>query len=255
MAAPLSSPFVSASEMNALQATDLRKSFRVEGRVVDVLRGVTLAVPEGAFHAVMGPSGAGKSTLLNLLAGLLPPDSGDVSVKGRSLVGIPDRELTLLRRRSVGIVFQDCNLIPTLTVAQNIALPALLDGRDVPAERMETLLRLVGLEHRRDQPADRLSGGEAQRTAIARAFAMAPDIILADEPTGNLDSPAAAEFCATLTRLNRELGAAILLISHDPQVAAAADVVHILRDGQIRGAFETGHDPAAVSANYLERMV
>ncbi|HIV09640.1 MAG TPA: ATP-binding cassette domain-containing protein, partial [Candidatus Spyradenecus faecavium] len=149
--------------MNALQATDLRKSFRVEGRVIDVLRGVTLAVPEGAFHAVMGPSGAGKSTLLNLLAGLLPPDAGDVSVKGRSLVGLPDRELTLLRRRSVGIVFQDCNLIPTLTVAQNVALPALLDGRDVPAERMETLLRLVGLTHRRDQPADRLSGGEAQR--------------------------------------------------------------------------------------------
>ena len=235
MVAPLSFPFVSVSDMSALQATDLRKSFRVEGRVIDVLRGVTLAVPEGAFHAVMGPSGAGKSTLLNLLAGLLPPDSGEVSVKGRSLVGLPDRELTLLRRRSVGIVFQDCNLIPTLTVAQNIALPALLDGRDVPAERMETLLGLVGLTHRRDQPADRL-------------------IILADEPTGNLDSPAAAEFCATLTRLNRELGAAILLISHDPQVAAAADVVHILRDGQICGAFETGHDPATVSANYLERM-
>ncbi len=240
--------------MNALQATDLRKSFHVEGRGLDVLRGVSLTLPEGAFHAVMGPSGSGKSTLLNLLAGLLRPDSGEVAVAGRALSGLSDRELTLLRRRAVGIVFQDCNLIPTLTVAQNIALPALLDGRALPAERLETLLRLVGLGHRRDQPADRLSGGEAQRTAIARAFAMEPGVILADEPTGNLDSPAAADFCATLTRLNRELGSAILLISHDPQVAAAADRVHVLRDGRILGAFETGHDPARVSADYLGLM-
>ena len=240
--------------MNALQATDLRKSFHVEGRDIDVLRGVSLALPEGAFHAVMGPSGSGKSTLLNLLAGLLRPDAGEVSVAGRPLAGLSDRELTLLRRRAIGVVFQDCNLIPTLTVAQNIALPALLDGRALPEARLATLLRLVGLEHRRDQPADRLSGGEAQRTAIARAFAMAPGVILADEPTGNLDSPAAADFCATLTRLNRELGSAILLISHDPQVAAAADRVQVLRDGRILGAFETDHDPARVSAEYLGLM-
>ena len=240
--------------MNALQATNLVKSFRVEGRTVDVLRGVSLAVPQGAFHAVMGPSGSGKSTLLNLLAGLLPPDSGAVALAGRPLAGLSDRARTLLRRRAVGIVFQDCNLIPTLTVAQNIALPALLDGRDLPPDRLDTLLRLVNLTHRRDQPTDRLSGGEAQRTAIARAFAMEPGIILADEPTGNLDSPAAADFCAPLTRLNRALGAAILLISHDPQVAAAADVVHFLRDGRVVGAFETRHDPAAVSAAYLRAM-
>ncbi len=240
--------------MNALQATDLVKTFHVEGRTVEALRGVSLAVPQGAFHAVMGPSGSGKSTLLNLLAGLLPPDAGDVSVAGRSLVGLPDRTLTLLRRRAMGIVFQDCNLIPTLTVAQNIALPALLDGEKLPAERLDRLLGLVGLAHRRDQPADRLSGGEAQRTAIARAFARDPGIILADEPTGNLDSPAANDFCATLTRLNHALGAAILLISHDPRVAAAADVVHVLRDGRIVGDFETAHDPARVSAAYLGAM-
>ena len=240
--------------MNALQATDLRKSFHVEGRDIDVLRGVSLALPEGAFHAVMGPSGSGKRTRLHLLAGLLRPDAGEGSGAGRPLAGLSDRELTLLRRRAIGVVFQDCNLIPTLTVAQNIALPALLDGRALPEARLATLQRLVGLEHRRDQPAVRLSGGEAQRTAIARAFAMAPGVILADEPTGNLDSPAAADFCATLTRLNRELGAAILLISHDPQVAAAADRVHLLRDGRSLGAFETGHDPARVSAEYLGRL-
>ena len=240
--------------MNALHAIDLAKTFRVEGRAVEALRGVSLAVPQGAFHAVMGPSGSGKSTLLNLLAGLLPPDGGSVAVSGQTLAGLSDRALTLLRRRAVGIIFQDCNLVPTLTVAQNVALPALLDGRALPEGRLERLLGLVGLTHRRDQPADRLSGGEAQRTAIARAFAMEPGIILADEPTGNLDSPAAADFCATITRLNRELGTAILLISHDPQVVAAADVVHVLRDGRIVGSFETGHDPARVSGRYLGLM-
>lgn len=238
----------------ALQATALGKSFHVEGREIAVLKGVDLAVPAGAFHAVMGPSGSGKSTLLNLLAGLLPPDQGEVCVAGRALTGLSDRELTLLRRRTVGIVFQDYNLIPTLTVAENIALPALLDGAELPPARLEKLLELVGLTHRRDQPAERLSGGEAQRTAIARAFAMEPGIILADEPTGNLDSPAAAEFCATLTRLNRELGTAILLISHDAQVASAADTVHVLCDGRLRGAFATNHSAEEVSRRYLEAL-
>lgn len=237
-----------------IQATALVKSFHVEGREIPVLRGIDLAVPEGAFHAVMGPSGSGKSTLLNLLAGLLPPDGGEVVIAARSLSGLSDGELTLLRRRTVGIIFQDCNLIPTLSVAENIALPALLDGRTLPEARLAKLLALVGLEHRRDQPAERLSGGEAQRTAIARAFAMEPGIILADEPTGNLDSPAAAEFCATLTRLNRELGTAILLISHDAQVAAAADVVHVLRDGRLCGTFETQHAAAEVARRYVEAL-
>lgn len=240
--------------MHALKVTQLRKTFRVEGREIAVLRGLDLAIPAGAFHAVMGPSGSGKSTLLNLLAGLLPPDDGEVEVAGRSLRGLTDRQLTLHRRKTVGIIFQDCNLIPTLTVAENIALPALLDGKTLPAPRLAQLLELVGLTHRRNQPADRLSGGEAQRTAIARAFAMEPQIILADEPTGNLDSPAAKEFCATLTRLNRELQTAILLISHDPQVAAAADVVHVLRDGEIRGSFATQHRAEEVAARYLEAL-
>ncbi len=240
--------------MFALEAKELTKTFYVDERPIEVLRGVSLAVEQGAFHAVMGPSGSGKSTLLNLLAGLLPPDGGDIAVAGTSFVGLSDKALTLLRRRTVGIIFQDYNLIPTLTVAENIALPSLLEGKPLPEARLEQLLALVNLTHRRSQPADRLSGGEAQRTAIARAFAMNPSIILADEPTGNLDTPAAEEFCATLKRLNRELGTAILLISHDPKVAASAEMLHLLRDGRIVASFATEHDAAKVSARYLECM-
>ena len=240
--------------MHALEATDITKSFRVDQRTVDVLKGISLTVEQGTFHAVMGPSGSGKSTLMNILSGLLPCDGGDVKIGGKSLKSLSDSELTVMRRRSVGIVFQDYNLIPTLTVTENIALPALLDGRPLPEERLEKLLGLVGLTHRRDQPADRLSGGEAQRTSIARAFAMDPDIILADEPTGNLDSPAATDFCETLSRLNKDLGTAIVLISHDPRVAAAADIVHILRDGRLCGEFASEHDAEIVAKRYLGAM-
>jgi ABC-type lipoprotein export system ATPase subunit len=240
--------------MYALEANRLFKSFHSENRTIDVLREITLRLPEGAFHAVMGPSGAGKSTLLNLLAGLIPPDAGTLSIAGESLIGRTDNELTLLRRRTIGIIFQDFNLIPTLTVAENIALPALLDGHPLPQGRLDKLLELVGLTHRANQLAETLSGGEAQRTAIARAFAMEPRVILADEPTGNLDSPSASAFCETLTRLNKELGTAILLISHDAQVASAADVIHVLRDGAIRGSFESEHNASTVSTRYLEFM-
>lgn len=240
--------------MSALTATDIRKSFPIGGHPAEILRGLSLDLPEGAFHAVMGPSGSGKTTLLNILAGLLRPDAGTVTVGGTDLTALGDRERTLLRRRTVGIVFQDCNLIPTLTVAENIALPALLDGKTLPAERLERLLELVGLTGRRDQPADRLSGGEAQRTAIARAFAPDPKVILADEPTGNLDSPAAHRFCDVLRTMNRELKTAILLISHDPQTACAAERVHFLRDGVFVGTHEGPHDPARLAADYLRRM-
>ena len=220
------------SALSALTATDIRKSFPIGGHPAEILRGLSLDLPEGAFHAVMGPSGSGKTTLLNILAGLLRPDAGTVTVGGTDLTALGDRERTLLRRRTVGIVFQDYNLIPTLTVAENIALPALLDGKTL----------------------HRLSGGEAQRTAIARAFAPDPKVILADEPTGNLDSPAAHRFCDVLRTMNRELKTAILLISHDPQTACAAERVHFLRDGVFVGTHEGPHDPARLAADYLRRM-
>ena len=238
----------------ALEAKALSKTFHTEGKTIDVLKSVSLSIPAGAFHAVMGPSGSGKSTLLNLLAGLLPADSGEVCVDGQALTGLSDRDLTLLRRRTVGIIFQDFNLIPTLTVSENIALPALLDNKPLPQEQLDKLLTLVGLSHRAHQPAEKLSGGEAQRTAIARAFAMHPRIILADEPTGNLDTTAATTFCETLKRLNTELGIAILLISHDPQVAAAAETVHLLKDGEICASFASEQSAATVAQRYLECM-
>lgn len=236
----------------ALRANNVYKRFVVDQLTVEALRGLSLEVPLGAFHAVMGPSGSGKSTLMNLLAGLYPVDAGSVAIGGVDITHLSDKALTLLRRREVGIIFQDYNLIPTLTVEENIAIPTLLDGKEVPAERMERLLSLVGLTHRRHQPAECLSGGEAQRTAIARAFIHQPKIILADEPTGNLDTPAAKDFCETLRMLNAQMGTAILLISHDAQIAATADCVHILRDGVILGSFETEHDPNLVASRYLE---
>jgi putative ABC transport system ATP-binding protein len=238
----------------ALQADNVFKSFVVEKQTIDVLKGLSLSIPQGAFHAVMGPSGAGKSTLMNLLAGLLPVDSGVISIDNCPLTGRSDNALTLLRRREVGIIFQDYNLIPTLTVEENIALPVLLDNKTVPRDHLDHLISLVGLTHRRNQPADCLSGGEAQRTAIARAFVANPKIILADEPTGNLDAPAAKDFCQTLRTMNQNLGIAILLISHDAQVAAIADTVHVLRDGKIVGSFETQHDATHVATRYLEFM-
>ena len=240
--------------MNALEAQALSKTFHSDGKSIDVLKSISLVIPEGEFHAVMGPSGSGKSTLLNLLAGVLPADSGSVFVSGQPLAGLSDHALTLLRRRTVGIIFQDFNLIPTLSVSENIALPALLDGHPLPKAHLDNLLNLVGLTHRADQPAEKLSGGEAQRTAIARAFAMEPRIILADEPTGNLDSPSATLFCNTLKRMNAELGTAILLISHDPQVAAAAETIHVLKDGTIRGSFASEHNATHVANRYLELM-
>ena len=239
----------------ALEAQHLSKSFSADGKTIRVLHDISLRIPKGAFHAIMGPSGSGKSTLLNLLAGLLPADEGTLTLDGRSLKGCSDHALTLLRRRAMGIIFQDFNLIPTLSVAENIALPALLDGKTLPRARLDKLLQLSGLSHRAHQPAEKLSGGEAQRTAIARAFALEPSIILADEPTGNLDSLAANAFCATLTRLNQELGTAILLISHDAQVAAAADTVHLLKDGRLLGTFASEHNAAVVTTRYLELMV
>lgn len=240
--------------MYALEAHHLSKSFHTDTQTIEVLRDISLQIPEGAFHAVMGPSGAGKSTLLNLLSGLLPADAGTLTVAGQTLNGLSDHELTLLRRRSIGIIFQAFNLIPTLTVAENIALPALLDGKPLPKARLDQLLEGVGLTHRANQIAEKLSGGEAQRTAIARAFAMEPHIILADEPTGNLDSCSAKTFCETLTHLNQALGTAILLISHDAQVSAAADTIHILKDGAICGSFDSQHDASVVATRYLELM-
>ncbi|MDD4017798.1 MAG: ABC transporter ATP-binding protein [Kiritimatiellae bacterium] len=238
----------------ALDVKHLSKSFGDGPNRVTVLDGVNLGLEHGAFDAVMGPSGSGKSTLLHLLAGLITADSGDIRIGGVSISSMNDNDVTCFRRRRIGLIFQDFNLIPSLTAEENITLPLLLDRKTPDAGAVGTLLEKLGLTSRRTHVPLKLSGGERQRVAIARALVTHPDIVLADEPTGNLDSPAGRAFCELLRRMNEEDGCTILMVSHDPVVAATAKRVHLLKDGQFAGCFDTNHDAALVSARYLETM-
>ncbi len=239
---------------NALTITGLRKSFRQGNDVVEVLKDVDLTVAPGDFVAIMGASGSGKSTFLHLAAGLLTPDAGEIAIGGTVVSQMNDHDLTCFRRRHVGLVFQDFNLVPTLTVEENVALPLLLDGRSEPAAEIAAMLEKFGLAARRAHTPLQLSGGERQRVAIARALVAKPDVIFADEPTGNLDSPAGHAFCELLRQMNADEGRTIVMVSHDPVVAAAADRVHLLKDGRFVDGFATNHDAAAVSERYLAQM-
>ena len=236
----------------AVRATALGKSFGSGEARAEVLRGLSFELAPGAFEAVMGASGSGKSTLLHLLAGLLAPDTGRVEIGGADLTAMSDGAATRFRRRHVGVVFQSFNLVDTLDVAENVALPVRL-GHGRPDEaRLAALLARLGLSGKeRRRPAE-LSGGERQRVAIARALFAEPDVLLADEPTGNLDLAASRGICALLRELHAEERSAILLVTHDPVVAAAADRVHFLKDGAIAESFDTGHDAAEISRRYLE---
>ncbi|MBR9990679.1 MAG: ABC transporter ATP-binding protein [Gemmatimonadetes bacterium] len=200
----------------------------------DVLNAVDLDVASGEMVALLGPSGSGKSTLLNIIAGLDAPDGGTVEVSGRDLAGMSERARTLLRRRDIGFVFQFFNLIPTLTVLENIRLPLELTGRRDPGPARE-LLERVGLAGRERAFPEELSGGEQQRIAIARALAHEPRLLLADEPTGNLDSATGARVLDLLTRLVRERGAAMVIATHSSDVVDRADRVLTLHDGAIAG--------------------
>ncbi len=238
--------------MEALKATGLTHSFGKGAARTAVLRDFSLSVAPGAFEALMGPSGSGKSTFLHIAAGLLVPEAGTVLVGGSDVTAMGDTAATRFRRRHVGVVFQAFNLVETLSVAENIALPVRLDhGRTDPA-RLDELLGKLGLSGKAGRLPRALSGGERQRVAVARALYAKPDVVLADEPTGNLDMEASRSLCALLRDLNREERSAILLVTHDPVVAAAATRVHFLRDGAIAASFDTGHDPARISAKYLE---
>ena len=223
--------------MPILVANALRKEYSLGEHTVHALRGVDFVVEKGQFIAIMGPSGSGKSTLLHLLGGLDTPSDGEITLSGQRLSILDDNQLTLVRRRNIGFVFQFFNLLPTLTAEENVALPLIIDGQDMRKhrERIVALLELVGLADRRDHKPDQLSGGEQQRVAIARALVTEPTIVLADEPTGNLDSKSGAAIMDLLRRSCDELGQTIVVVSHDPKAAAYADQVVFIGDGQVSG--------------------
>lgn len=217
-----------------VEVNDLRKVYASSGRAVTALDEVTFGVPAGFFYAIMGASGSGKSTLLHLIGGLTPPTAGTVLVEGANLGAMSDRRRTIFRRRRLGIIFQEYNLLPTLTAAENVALPMLVDGGP-PGRwrgRVDELLATVHLEERADHRPDALSGGEQQRVAIARALLNDPVIILADEPTGNLDSKSAQEVIAVFKELHRN-GNTLVMVTHNEDIAGHSERSVAVRDGLI----------------------
>jgi putative ABC transport system ATP-binding protein len=211
------------------------KTFYRGKEPVVVLDGLSLGVPEGAFEALMGPSGSGKSTLLNLIAGLDRPSQGRAVVAGSDLTNMSDGQLAAFRARHIGFIFQAYNLIPVLTAVENVELPLLLhsiSGRE-RRKRAETALKVVGLGERMHHRPNQLSGGQEQRVAIARAIVNDPTILICDEPTGDLDRKSADEIIALLERLNKEFKKTILMVTHDPQVAARANITRKLDKGQL----------------------
>ena len=218
---------------NAVSATALTRTYGAGDSAVQALRGVSLDLPAGQFTAVMGPSGSGKSTLMHLLAGLDTPTAGTVTVAGQDITKMKDRELTRLRRKHIGFVFQSFNLLPTLSAEENVVLPLAIAGKRPPDEDVDALIARVGLTDRRDHRPAELSGGQQQRVAIARALITRPTVLFADEPTGNLDS----ESGAGILRLLRDAvdldGQTTLMVTHDPRAAAIADRVLYLADGRV----------------------
>ena len=221
--------------MIILRTEALTKYYKMGIVMVEALREVDLSIEKGEFVAIMGPSGSGKSTLLHLMGGLDTPTSGEVFLADRCISKLHDFELTRIRRLKIGFIFQFYNLIPTLTAAENISLPMLIDGKSLHSYRdwLNQLLEIVGLEDRADHKPDQLSGGQQQRVAIARAFINKPEIVLADEPTGNLDTHSGAMILDLLKRTCDELGATIVMVTHDPRAASYARRVIFLRDGRI----------------------
>lgn len=227
--------------MSLLIIENVTKSYRQGDRAVTALAGVSLDVAAGQFLAVMGASGSGKSTLLHLMAGLTSPNSGRIIIKDQNIACMKDHELTLFRRRHIGLVFQAFNLIPTLTARDNMALPLMLDGQSAATvdAKVNELLETLGLTHRREHRPDAMSGGEQQRVAIGRALITDPAVILADEPTGNLDSVSSKSVCELLRELSTIHGRTIVMVTHEPSVAANAQEVAIMKDGRMIQRFAT----------------
>ncbi|NUO48676.1 MAG: ABC transporter ATP-binding protein [Polyangiaceae bacterium] len=225
-----------STDASLIRIRGLSKSYARGGETLRILDGLDLDVPQGSFEALMGPSGSGKSTLLNLIAGLDRPTRGSVVVGSARLDSMTDAALAAWRARSLGIVFQTYNLLPVLSAVENVALPLLLAG--LPAsdrrKRAETALRIVGLGDRMDHKPKQLSGGQEQRVAIARAIVNDPELVVADEPTGDLDRKSADAILDLFDRLNRELGKTIVMVTHDPAAAERARVVRRLDKGALQ---------------------
>ena len=219
--------------MAFIQVDNLRRQYgQGEARVV-ALNDVSLTIDQGAFVAVMGSSGSGKSTLLHLLGGVDKPDAGRVIIDGTDLYALSETELTVFRRRRIGLIYQFFNLVPELTVEENILLPQLLDGKAGDQQQLEELLAATGLSDRRRHLPSQLSGGQQQRVAIARALVNRPALVLADEPTGNLDTRNGHEVMQLLRLANRDMGQTLVLITHDERIARQADRVLTIEDGRI----------------------
>ena len=230
MSALLEAPLAAGT---AVSAAGLTRTYGAGDSAVHALRGVSLDLPAGQFTAVMGPSGSGKSTLMHLLAGLDTPSAGSVEVAGHDITRMKDRDLTRLRRKHIGFVFQSFNLLPTLSAEENVVLPLAIAGRKPPAAEIDALLERVGLTERRGHKPAQLSGGQQQRVAIARALMTRPTVLFADEPTGNLDSEAGAGILRLLRDAVDIDGQTTLMVTHDPRAAAIADRVLYLTDGRV----------------------
>ena len=221
--------------MSILQTTDLKKYYGAEPNITRALDGVTFSVEEGEFVAVVGTSGSGKSTLLNMMGGLDIPTSGSVRVRNQELADMDEERLTIFRRRNISFIFQNYNLSPILNVYENIVLPVELDGDTADKKFMEVVISMLGLTDKLYNMPNNLSGGQQQRVAIARALVAKPAIVLADEPTGNLDSHTSTDVLGLLQRTSNELHQTIVMITHNDSIAQLADRIIRIEDGRIVG--------------------
>ena len=219
--------------MDILQTKNLTKYYGEEPLLVKALDGITLQIEQGSFTAIVGTSGSGKSTLLHMLGGLDTPTGGSVTVDGQSLDGMSRSELTIFRRRKIGFIFQNYNLMPNLTIYDNIVLPVELDGRCADKQYFDDIVTVLGLEDKLDRKPNKLSGGQQQRVAIARALITKPAIILADEPTGNLDSRTSREVVGLLQATGKKFHQTIVMITHNDEIAQIADRTIRIEDGRI----------------------
>ena len=219
--------------MSILQTTDLKKHYGTEPNITKALDGVTLSIEQGEFVAIVGTSGSGKSTLLNMMGGLDVPTSGSVKVKGKELADLKDEQLTIFRRRNIGFIFQNYNLVPVLNVYENIVLPVELDGDIVDKKFLDEVVGLLALEDKLYNMPNNLSGGQQQRVAIARALVSKPAIVLADEPTGNLDSRTSGDVLSLLKITSNKFHQTLVMITHNNEIAQLADRIIRIEDGRI----------------------